>query len=50
MSKKDILEKGLMPRLLANYVDKHNAVNRTAEALTKRGLTFIAAQKLHKSD
>lgn len=48
MSKKDIVEKGLMPRLLANYIDKHDAVNRTAEALTKRGLTFVAAQKLHK--
>jgi hypothetical protein len=23
-------------------------VNRTAEALTKHGLTFVAAQKLHK--
>ena len=48
MPKKDIVEKGLMPRLLANYIDKHDAVNRTAEALTKRGLTFVAAQKLHK--
>ena len=48
MPKKDIIEKGLMPRLLANYIDKHDAVNRTAEALTKRGLTFVAAQKLHK--
>ncbi|MDH7558042.1 MAG: hypothetical protein QHH18_05490 [Candidatus Bathyarchaeota archaeon] len=46
--KKDILEKGLMPKLLRNYLDKHDAVNRTAEALTKKGLTFIAAQKLHK--
>ncbi|MEM3459115.1 MAG: hypothetical protein QXN36_00795 [Candidatus Bathyarchaeia archaeon] len=46
--KKDILEKGLMPKLLRNYLDKHDAVNRTAKALTKKGLTFIAAQKLHK--
>jgi len=46
--KKEILEKGLMPKLLRNYLDKHNAVNRTAKALTKQGLTFIAAQKLHK--
>lgn len=48
MPKKDIVAKGLMPRLLINYLDKHDAVNRTAEALTKHGLTFIAAQKLHK--
>ena len=48
MSKKDIIEKGLMPDLLMNYLDKHDAVNRTAEALTRRGLTFVAAQNLHK--
>jgi DNA-binding phage protein len=46
--KKEIMEKGLMPQLLRNYLDKHDAVNRTAEALTKRGLTFIAAPLLHK--
>jgi hypothetical protein len=48
MPKKDIIEKGLMPKLLQNYLDKHDAVNRTAEALTKQGLSVIAAQKLHK--
>jgi len=48
MPKKDIIEKGLMPKLLNNYLDKHDAVNRTAIALTERGLTFIAAQNLHK--
>jgi len=46
--KKEIIEKGLMPKLLSNYLDKHDAVNRTAKALTERGLTFIAAQNLHK--
>ncbi|MEM3699649.1 MAG: hypothetical protein QXL57_02130 [Candidatus Bathyarchaeia archaeon] len=46
--KKDIIAKGLMPKLLSNYLDKHEAVNRTARALTERGLTFIAAQNLHK--
>ncbi|MBS7621177.1 hypothetical protein KEJ32_03580, partial [Candidatus Bathyarchaeota archaeon] len=46
--KKEIMEKGLMPKLLANYLDKHDAVNRTAETLTEKGLTFIAAQNLHK--
>lgn len=49
MPKKEIIEKELMPKLLVNYLDKHDAVNRTAEALTKHGLTFIAAQKLHKN-
>ncbi|MEM3641941.1 MAG: hypothetical protein QXH37_08490, partial [Candidatus Bathyarchaeia archaeon] len=48
LPKKEIIEKGLMPKLLANYLDKHDAVNRTAKALTEKGLTFIAAQNLHK--
>jgi len=48
MPKKEIIEKGLMPKLLANYLDKHDAVNRTAKALTEKGLTFIVAQNLHK--
>ena len=46
--KKDIVEKGLMPRLLLNYLDKHDALNRTAKALTEHSLTFIAARNLHK--
>jgi len=47
MPKKDINDKGLMPELLLNYLDKHDAVNQTAEALTKHGLAFVAAQNLH---
>jgi len=50
MPKKEIIEKGLMPKLLANYLDKHDAVNRTAKALTEKGLAFIAAQNLHKKE
>jgi hypothetical protein len=46
--KKEIVKKGLMPELLVNYLDKHEALNRTAEALTRRGLTFVAAEKLHR--
>jgi len=45
---KNIIAQGLMPKLLKNYLDKHDAVNRTAKALTEQGLTFIAAQNLHK--
>ena len=48
MPKKDIIQKGLMPDLLLNYLDKHDAVNNTAKSLTEHGLTFIAAQNLHK--
>jgi len=29
-------------------LDKHDAVNNTAKALTERGLTFVAAKNLHK--
>jgi hypothetical protein len=49
MPKKEIIEKGLMPKLLRNYLDKHDAVNRTARALTEQGLTFVAAKNLHRS-
>jgi DNA-binding phage protein len=48
MPKKDIIDKGLMTALLANYLDKHEALNRTAAALTRRGLGFVAAQNLHR--
>jgi hypothetical protein len=48
LPKRDIVEKGLMPKLLTNYLDKHDALNITAEALTRHGLTFMAAQKLHR--
>jgi hypothetical protein len=46
--KKEILTQGLMPQLLQNFLDKHDAVNRTARALTEKGLTFVAAKNLHK--
>jgi hypothetical protein len=46
--KTEIIEQGEMPLLTQNYLDKHHALNRTAEELTKRGLTFIAAEKLHR--
>jgi hypothetical protein len=48
MPKKDIIGAGLMPKLSMNYLDKHDALNRTAEALTRQGLAFIAAENLHK--
>ena len=46
--KSEVEAKGLMPVLLANYMDKHAALNHTAEELTKHGLAFIAANNLHK--
>ncbi len=46
--KSEVIEAGDMPHLLRNYLDKHDAVNRTARALTENGLSFIAAKNLHK--
>jgi hypothetical protein len=45
--KAEIEEAGDMPFLERNYLDKHAALNRTAWALTEKGLTFIAARNLH---
>jgi hypothetical protein len=45
--KSEIEEAGDMPLLERNYLDKHEAVNRTARALTEHGLAFVAARKLH---
>jgi hypothetical protein len=47
LPKDEIEAQGMMPLLERNYLDKHDAVNRTAVALTKRGLSFIAARNLH---
>jgi hypothetical protein len=46
--KAEIVEAGEMPALERNYLDKHDAVNRTARALTRAGLSFISAQNLHR--
>jgi hypothetical protein len=48
MPKKDVIDKGLWDALRRNYLDKHDAVNHTARALTERGLSVISAWKLHK--
>jgi len=45
--KQEILESGEMDLLEKNYLAKHDSVNKTAEALTRAGLSFISAQKLH---
>lgn len=46
-AKDEVVEKGEMEVLLANYLDKHAAVNATARALTEHGLSFVAAPALH---
>jgi len=45
--RKEIEEKGEMPYMIQNYLDKHDAINNTARALTEKGLSFIAAPNLH---
>jgi DNA-binding phage protein len=47
-SKSEILDAGDMPKMLRNFLDKHDSLNRTARELTKSKLAFIAAPKLHK--
>jgi hypothetical protein len=33
--------------LLLNFLDKYDAANKTAWALTENGLSFVAAKNLH---
>jgi hypothetical protein len=46
--KKEVIESGDWENLQRNYLDKVDAANHTAWALTENGLSFIAAKKLHK--
>ncbi|MFH1437975.1 MAG: hypothetical protein ABIJ56_19865 [Pseudomonadota bacterium] len=45
--KKDVLANDLWDDFLRNYLDKHDAVNHTARALTEKGIAVIAAKNLH---
>lgn len=45
--KMEVMAAGDWELLTQNFVDKWRAVNRTAQALTEAGLSFIAAEKLH---
>jgi len=46
-TREEIEDAGEMDALMQNYLDKHEAVNRTARALTEAGLSWVAATKLH---
>jgi hypothetical protein len=46
--KSEVIESGDWVNLQTNFMDKFDAVNHTAYALTQNGLSFIAAQNLHK--
>ena len=48
MPKEEILKQGLMDAMEQNYLDKHEAVNATADALTRAGIDVICARNLHR--
>jgi hypothetical protein len=50
LSKDEVQAKGLMEALLTNYLDKHEAVNRTAQALLRAGIGVVAAPLLHRRE
>jgi len=45
--KQEIIESGDWDNLTRNFLDKFDATNKTAWALTENGLSFIAARNLH---
>ena len=47
MTKQEIKDQGLWEYHRITHLDRYRAVNSTAKALTKNGLSFIAATKLH---
>jgi hypothetical protein len=47
--KQEILESGDWEAVTQNFLDKFEALNTTAWALTEHGLSFVAAQNLHAS-
>ncbi len=46
--KSEVIASGDWEAMQQNFLDKVDAANRTAWALTECGLSFVAAQKLHK--
>lgn len=46
-SKSEVIAAGDWEHLTLNFLDKFDAVNRTAQALTEHGFSFIAAENLH---
>lgn len=46
--KSEVISSGEMEDLATNFMDKFNALNETAKALTENGLSFLAAPNLHK--
>lgn len=46
--KKEVVESGDWDAMQQNFLDKVDACNKTAWALTENGLSFVAARNLHK--
>jgi len=46
--KSEVIESGDWDNLRLNFLDKYDATNHTARALTEHGLSFVAAQHLHR--
>ncbi len=46
--KKEVMDNHDWDNLQTNFMDKFDATNNTAKALTQNGLAFVAATKLHK--
>jgi len=46
--KQEVIDSGDWDCLKRNFMEKVAAANHTARALTENGLSFIAAQNLHK--
>ena len=46
--KKEVMDNHDWDNLQTNFMDKFDATNNTARALTQNGLAFVAASKLHK--
>jgi hypothetical protein len=48
LPKTEVIENGLMDTLMQNYLEKHYALNLTADALTSAGIGVICATNLHQ--
>jgi hypothetical protein len=46
--KKEVIKSGDWDNMQLNFMDKVDACNKTARALTEKGLSFVAARELHQ--
>jgi hypothetical protein len=46
--KKEVIDSGDWENLQLNFMDKVDSCNKSARALTEKGISFVAAQNLHK--